>query len=221
MTSCSQLGDIDSLAAGELDAPHAALLRAHAADCGECRDELDLATAERSLFARRAHAMPPPPAALGVAIHEHLDPSLVRSLRTNPGRVASGFVRMLRRGHVTAACAAALFMVAAFSRPGAGTEVPRSRQGVDLQSSVSTDGEIATSGMLASIGAEEPLACSSGGSAVAGAASIAPSDFGATFTSSSSSSSSSASLERVLACGTSSRSWAGCEPSVTCSALRQ
>lgn len=206
MTTCSQLMDIDSLVAGELEPPHAVLLRAHAAGCAACRAEMSLVTAERALFAHRAEAMPGPPV---VSLPE-MRRIVVRSLQTNHG---PALAKLLRRGHFTAACAAALFMVAAFSRPGRATraDVP----------SVLADGEAAPSGMLASI-ADEPLACSSGGGVASSFASMVSEDLGiATTTTTSAPLASLGHRDRVLACETRARSQADCEPYVTCSSLRQ
>lgn len=206
MTSCAQFVDIEELVTGELVPSHAARLRAHASECSECAAELRLATAERELFARRAAAVEPPPPALAFALRERLaseasgDPS---SRRT--AQVRSMVRRFVRRGHVSAACAAALFVVAAFSRLGTGTMT------VTAQVSGAADGELASSGMLASFGAAEPLACST-----VGFAALATSrDEGA-------SSSSLASMQEARACAVpASRTHDGCEPFVTCSALRQ
>ncbi|MDB4937967.1 MAG: hypothetical protein JWP87_4939 [Labilithrix sp.] len=220
MTPCSQLEDIEALVLGELDATRAARLEAHAARCVECRAELELTKAERALFSQRACAMlslsAPPPA-----------PVFVESERatSRPAAVARSVVpaalRLLRRGHVSAACAAALFVVAAFSRIGN----PAPNGGTSSMSASGEDEE--PPGMLASIasfasrsGASEPLACSPGGSAFV---SRVATDDGASSSSSGAASSSHGSLGEVLACGAreASRSTASCEPSVTCSWLRQ
>ena len=205
--TCSQLVDIDSLVAGELDAPHAGKLRVHTARCSACRAEMELVTAERALFVSRAEAMAPPPPPPS---------SLVPSLRASPVRTLA---TVFRRGHFTAACAAALLMFAAFSRPGAATRS-------ELGAPVSADGEAAPTGILASFSAfgsfvaDETLACSSGGagSGLLSASSTTPDDLGVAAAPSAPLASVG---ERVLACGTRAPSPGDCEPSVTCSSPRQ
>ena len=151
MSFCTQLVELESLVMGELDAGDARALRAHVATCSVCANELELLTAERALFARRAEALDalaPPPAI--AAISKNAAP---RSFVPALGRIAL-------RGHFTAACAAALFVVAGLSRLGTASV---SMAISDDVASMSGD-EGAGSRMFASYLQQEPLACSLGGS---------------------------------------------------------
>jgi anti-sigma factor RsiW len=202
--SCSQLVDTEALVLGELDAAHAGRLREHSRSCAACRAEIELLTAERALFVRRAEVMSAPPPALASAVRRQIDAerSPIRRI------LAPAVGRFLRRGHMTAACAAALFVVAAFSRTGSSAMAGAA--------SLAADDETNASGMLASYRTEEPIACSLG----AGPASY---DDGAR---SAMSSSFAVSRGAVLACRASSDgaralSSLPCEPFVTCSWLRQ
>ena len=148
-----------------------------------------MARAERALFTRRAELT-----------REPLPPLVL------PPRfaVVTGLGRILRRGHATVACAAALFVVAAFSRVG-------SPSASIMKDDAAQPG---ASGMLASFHAEEPLECSPG------SAPAMSHDDGAM----SSSSMLAASRSEVLACGANghaARATVACEPFVTCSWLRQ
>jgi hypothetical protein len=253
VTSCAQLEKLESLVLGELAAPHAADLRAHAARCRECARELELLIEERALFTHRAEAIADPPATVAfVALRRIEEEEATRAARPVPmARVASivpAAVRFLRRGHVSAACAAALFLMAAFSRLGA----PATSA---ISPAVAEDEDGARAGLLASLRSDEPLACSAGWGASAGAVGAAAavcalgespeshddargaslsslSLSGSLALSSSSSSSTSggafassfAAIREELACGSSSGeacAAASCEPSVTCWSLRQ
>ena len=211
MKSCSQLEDIDELVLGRLSASRAEALRAHVVACAECREELALASAERALFSRRAEVASAPPPAVTIALRERLANEVAPS---RSRRVGAGMLRILRRGHFTAACAAALFFVAAFSRLGG------DRGALTSSSPIMVDGEGQASGVLASMTRHESFACS-----MTSASSLADDDVGSSSSSSSSSGTMSlASLDGVLACGGSasvSRVDTSCEPSVTCSSLRQ
>lgn len=228
MTSCSQLTDIEELVTGELPQACAERLRAHAAQCDQCAAELALLTAERALFERRAKAHAPPPAALSFVLRERLAEEARGHALPRGVRVASFVGRIVRRGHLSAACAAALFLVAAFSRMGTATVVapssskasspfsPSSFMSSSFMSSSSSSssesGDEASSGagMLASFGGDEPRAC------VVGSATSSQ-DEGTTR-----GASSLFSMQETRACAdSSSRSLGGCEPFVTCSALRQ
>jgi len=200
--SCSQLADAEALVLGELDAAAARRFRDHAQSCVACREEIALVTAERALFARRAEVMCAPPA-LASAVRRQIEVE-----RSPLGRALAPAVgRLLRHGQLSAACAAALFVVAAFSRVG--------NTAMAGAASIVADDETKASGMLASFRTDEPTACSLGsGPSVSY-------DDGATTTSSSSLS---ASRGEALACRESyegARSSLPCEPFVTCSWLRQ
>ena len=141
MSSCSQLVELDALVMGELDARDARALRAHIETCVVCATEVDLLSAERALFERRAEALEvlaPPPALAPVAM-----PAL------------SALGRIALRGHFTAACAAALFVVASLSRLGTASV---SMALVDDVASMSA-AEGAGSRTFASYREQEPLAC--------------------------------------------------------------
>lgn len=202
MKYCSQLADTEALVLGELEVAHAGRLREHARSCAQCRDEIALVGAERALFARRAEVMSEPPPVLAAVVRRRLDAERSPLRRM----LAPAVGRLLRRGHVSAASAAALFLVAAFSRTGTTTMVGAA--------SIVADGETNASGMLASFRNDEPAACSPGS---------APSvsfDDGAM----SSPSAHGASRGEKLACRVSpegSRSSLPCEPFVTCSWFRQ
>lgn len=202
MKSCSQLADTEALVLGELDAALAGRLRDHARSCAQCRDEIALVTAERALFARRAEVMHEPPPALTSAVERRLD-----SERSPLRRMlAPAMGQLLRRGHVSAACAAALFVVCAFSRTGT--------TAMAGAASIVADDETNSSAMLISLRTDEPAACS-----LASGPSVSFDD-GAT----SSSSSSLAPRGEALACRVSpegARASLPCEPFVTCSWLRQ
>jgi hypothetical protein len=221
VTSCSQLEDLDALVMDELDAGHARELRAHAATCPACATELSMLTAERALFAHRAEALDVfvAPPAMTVAA-----PAILQMRRLLPT-----LGRIVVRGQFSAACAAALFVVAALSRLGT-SSMSMSMSLDDGMVSMSADEGAAGSGMLASYREGEPLACSTGmfgqlvgsGSFVGRGASGAMSRDDGAMTSSSSG----ASRGEVLACGgggalEGARGGASCEPSVTCSAVRQ
>lgn len=202
MIPCVELADIEALVVGELDATHARRLREHAQSCGACRGEIDLVTAERTLFARRAAVVGAPPPALASAVLRRIDAE-----RSPVRRLLAPALGFVRRGHVSAACAAALFVVAAFSRSGA--------PAMPTSGAISADEETNASGMLASYGrVDEPAACS------LGSVLSASYDDGAAARASSNA----ASRGEVLACRASAdgaRSPLPCEPFVTCSWLRQ
>ena len=220
MTSCSQLEALDALVMGELDAEHARELCAHAATCPACTTELAMMTAERELFAARAVALDvldPPPS---VSWPATTSPASARRILPALGRIAM-------RGHFTAACAAALFVVVALSRIGTASMSMSMNDGVV---SMSTDEGDVGSGMLASYyRGGEPLACglvgsgSRSSSGASGASGVMMRDDGDM-----ASSSSGVSRGELLACGAGggavasiTTSGVSCEPSVTCSALRQ
>ena len=155
MTTCERLADLDALVMGELDSSDARALRAHADTCSVCAPELEMLAAERALFARRADALdvlPPLPA---------LPPLRMESPKnTAPRRILPALGRIAMRGHFTAACAAALFVVASLSRLGTASV---STAMSDDVASMHAD-ERAGARMFASYGDHEPLACSLAGS---------------------------------------------------------
>lgn len=215
MTSCSQLEELEALVMGELEQTHARVLRAHAATCEPCATELAMLTAERELFARRAQAFDAPlPAFVS-------PPRAARAVEEPPmaqlPRILPALGRLAMRGHFSAACAAALFVVAALSRLGTSSmSASMSLSMSDDAVATADDADGAGSGMLASYGGGETLVCTLGG---LGSNAMSRDDGLMT------SSSSGGSRAEVLACGagTASRATgaASCEPSVTCSALRQ
>jgi hypothetical protein len=153
--SCSQIVDIEDFVLGTIDDERAAELRAHVLVCDACSDEAELVKAERALFEDRESVMIGPPPELAAAIREQ------RASASAPVavRVAAQVVQLFRRGHFSAACAAALFIVASMSRLGGG--------GLTGMSGTPTasrpiDGESEASGILASMSRDEPLACSPG-----------------------------------------------------------
>ena len=225
MTSCSQLEELDAMVMGELDASEARTLRAHTDTCAACAMELAMLVEERALFARRARALdaldPPRPMAASVRATPVVLPA--NDYESEPRRMLPALGRIAMRGHFTAACAAALFVVAALSRLGTAT-VSMSMND-DVASIATHDDEaVSVTGMLASYRSGEPLACSlagfggSSGTGSAGAASTAIMREDGAMTSSSSG----ASRGELLAC-TPDIATAGamCEPSVTCSVQRQ
>ena len=230
MKSCSQLEDIDDLAFGRLEPPRAEALGAHAALCAVCGEELAMVSAERALFVRRAERVDAPPA-VAVALEERL----LAEVSPAPSRWGAMFdagIRFLRRGHFSAACAAALFLVVAFSRLGSETSA--------LTSAASNvradDGEAATPGVLASMRTPDTgdaFACSTAAAPASAnddlgvsswMSSLSPASSAPATSASADLSLASLSLDGVLACGahaSGARSDTSCEPSVTCSSVRQ
>lgn len=128
-------------------------------------------------------------------------------------RGAAALGRVLRRGHVSAACAAVLFALVAFSKLGGAPVLPAAEP--DGASREAANGPAAS--LFSQSLADETLACSASGSMTTFSNDTLVSS-GAT----TQSSSSGATLREVLACGRGGEgSGASCEPSVTCSSLRQ
>lgn len=203
---------------GELDASDARRLRAHTETCRACATELAMLTAERALFARRAEALDAldPPPALTSPLRATAAASAPIAQSAEPHRrLLPALGRIAMRGHFSAACAAALFVVAALSRLGTATVSLSISDDVAAMSARRDDGATASES-LASFREGEPLTCSFAGSA----SGATMQDDGAT-----TSSWSAASRGELLACvgGTPDIAIGGgtCEPSVTCSALRQ
>jgi anti-sigma factor RsiW len=225
VTSCSQLEDLDAMAMGELDARRARELRTHAATCPACTAELDMLATERALFAARAEALAPPVAFVpreAFAPREVFDSRSAMKIGRLFLRRMPLLGRLAMRGHFTAACAAALFVVAALSRVGA-SSMAMSKASDDRALSASSEASEVGAGMFASYLEREPLAC-------------APSTDDGVMTSSFSgvsgaSGASRASRDELLACvvggalgGGALESASGgvsCEPSVTWAGLRQ
>lgn len=157
---CTQVIDVEELVTGSLDADDALELRRHVAGCADCSVELRMLQAERALFARRAEIDPGPPPSLSVDI-QRIEECLVAT--RNPRPIAASIKHIFARGHFTAACAAALFLLAAFSRSGAGgvgamTMATKVTAAVDAPNA--SPGR--SSSELVSIDDEEPLACLAG-----------------------------------------------------------
>ena len=235
MTSCAQLVEIEDLVLGTLEPARARELRAHVASCGPCRAEEAALHEERALFTYREACVEAPSPALAAALRARLAVEVadatsararlsVTGSRVGPARRgatrlvrrgASVLAGVLRRGHVSAACAAALFAFVAFSKLGNAPLLPP-----DDASAFASEPERApgASRFSQSI-AEEALACTEGGQPTA--FSSAPVSAGVAMQLSSSSGSG---MPEVLACGTGggSKSWSeGCDQSVMCSSLRQ
>jgi hypothetical protein len=162
--------------------------------------------AEHTLFARRAALTAPPL------------PTLVftdRGVEAGPrraARVVSSIARLVRRGHVSVACAAALFFVAAFSRLGS-----ESQSVVTSSKQISADPEAPTSGVLASMRTEEALACS-----LTPARATLADEVDISSSSVSSALASLSTFDRGLVCGSDRAEGASsCGASVTCAPLRQ
>lgn len=233
--SCSQLFEIEDLVLETAEPARAKELRAHVEGCTACRLEQAAVTKERALFTHRAEALPScaePPASIAELLRAQLaaevaDPASrarpsLRGSRLGPARRgaslfvrrgASALGRVLRRGHVSAACAAFLFALVAFSKLGGAPILPQ--PDADGASEARANGR--TASFSASSRADETLACSLGVSMmttrddqlVSSGATTQSSPYGAT-------------IRDELACGRGSEgSSASCEPGVTCSALRQ
>jgi hypothetical protein len=236
VTSCSQLLEIEELVLGDLPAGRSDELLAHVEGCQECRAELTMVTAERALFVRRAEVAPGPPAALAIAVRERVTAQAVDARASTGASVthlASRFASALRRGHVSVAFAAALFIVAGFSRLGgvgdgssSTMSAPETMTAVDGE----TRGDLSSKSMsestrksgFASLLHEDSLACEELNACRQGASS-------AHETRHDTSHDTMASLERHdegIACDGHGPAKAvceaaSCEPSVTCSSLRQ
>ena len=233
--SCSQLIEIEDLVLGTIEPARARELRAHLEACTACRREEALVTKERALFTHREASLVLPSASIAVALRAQLTAE-VRTVtegavaRARPSitgshigparrgatrlvrRGASAVGRVLRHGHVSAACAAFLFALVAFSKLGGAPILPAAA--LDSVGSEPEGGPKAS--LLSQSLAEETLACSLGGSMTTFSHDTVASS-GAT----TQSSSSGATMREVLACGSSDGSGASCEPSVTCTSLRQ
>src|SRR3954454_344845 len=136
--SCSQLVEIEDLVLGTIEPARARELRAHVEGCTACRREQAALTEERALFTHREEALAGPSASIVLALRAELtaevnDPTAARARPSIAGshvgparrgatrllrRGAGAVGQVLRRGHVSAACAAMLFAVVAFSRLG-------------------------------------------------------------------------------------------------------
>jgi len=231
--SCSQLVEIEDLVLGTIEPARARELRVHVGSCTACRREQAAVTKERALFTHREGSLAAPPAGLAVALRAQLTAEVASegaargrswsgASRVGPARAgagsrlvrrgASAVGRVLRRGHVSAAGAALLFALVAFSKLGGAPILPAADP--DAASRESSSGP-ATSLFSASV-ADETLACS-----VGFATTISRSDAVASSSVATQSSSSGATPREVLACGGGEGSGASCEPSVTLSSLRQ
>jgi anti-sigma factor RsiW len=215
VTSCSQLEDLDALVMGELEAAHARELYAHAVVCASCANELATLTAERELFARRAEALD---ATFVAPLAAFVPPPRAAGTATEARRVLPALGLLAMRGHFSAACAAALFVVAALSRLGTASMSASMNDGAVA---LTADETTAGSGAIASYrGDGETLACVLGASS--GSRGLGAMTYDEDLATSSSSG---ATRAEVLACGGRASEGviggASCEPSVTCSAQRQ
>ena len=228
--SCSQLIEIEDLVLGTAEPARAEELRRHVEGCTACRLERVALSEERALFTHRSLV---PPVSIAGLLRAQLaaevaDPGAsrarpsLRGLRVGPARRgallvvrrgASALGQVLRRGHVSAACAAFLFALVAFSKLGGAPILPQ--PAVEGASEEPADGR--TASFSAASRSDETLACSLGASMmttrddqlVSSGATTQSSSYGST-------------IRDELACGRGSEgSRASCEPSVTCSALRQ
>ena len=232
--SCSQLIEIEDLVLGTAEPARAKQLRAHVEGCTACRLEQVAVVEERALFARRASALAVPPASLAgllraqltaeVAAEAPLGRPSVRGLRVGPARRgaerlvrrgASALGAVLRRGHGSAACAALLFALVAFSKLGGAPILPLAEP--EVASEDQANGPTASFSSASRARDDETLACSLGESMMTTrddqlVSSGAPTQ----------SSSNRPAIHDELVCGRSSAlSSATCEPSVTLSSRRQ
>ncbi len=159
MSSCFRLVEVEALVMGELVASDARALRAHVETCSVCAAEMEILAAERALFSRRAEALAPPPPLAPLAM-----PVRASTEKQAWPRFLPALGRIALRGHFTAACAAALFVVASLSRLGTASV---SMAISDDVASISGD-EGAGSRRFASYREQEPLACSVVGSSSSG-----------------------------------------------------
>lgn len=115
MNDCTRFEEMEDLVLGVVPPHRRAEVEAHRATCDSCRAAHAMFAQERSLFVARAAAVVVPPAALPAA--RPAPPRFARSLRTRA-------LQAFRRGHASVAAAAALFVVAAFSRLPASLHAP-------------------------------------------------------------------------------------------------
>jgi len=227
--SCAQLVEIEDLVLGTAEPARVRELRSHVASCTACRLEEAALLEERALFTQREACIEAPSPALAAALRARLAlevadatpararPSVTGSHVGPARRGATRLVRrgasvlgsVLRRGHVSAACAAALFAFVAFSKIGSAPLLPQ-----DDASGIASESERGPrASLLGQPFAEEALACTQ------------PTAFSASVSAGVTaqlSSSSGSGMREVLACGTSGKTWSeSCDPSVMCSSLRQ
>ena len=172
--SCSELMEIEDLVLGTIEPVRARELQAHVVSCTPCRIEERMVREERALFTQREMCSVQPSAALGAALRAQLTlevadatsarahPSLTVSRLGPARRGATRLVRrggtalasLLRRGHASAACAAALFAFVAFSRLGGAPLLP-----VDEVSGAPSDDRGPRASLVTLANGEELLAC--------------------------------------------------------------
>jgi len=230
--ACSELVEIEDLVLGTIEPARARELRAHVASCAPCRVEEALLREERALFTQREGCCPAPSAALGAALRAQLtleaaDATVARArpsstaTRLGPARRGatrlvrrggSAMLSVLRRGHASAACAAALFAFVAFSKLPGAPLLP-----ADDASGAATDERGPRASLVSQVSSDEPLACTAtaqplalGGFSAQRAGATTPL-----------SSSFSAMPGEVLACEVGGRSWCEAWGDVTCAPLRQ
>ncbi len=154
---CTQVSEVEELVTGSLDADDALELRRHVEGCADCSVERRMLEAERTLFARRAEVDPGPPPSLAVDMRR-MEARLVATRNARP--VVASIKHIFARGHFTAACAAALFLSAAFSRSGAGGVVAMTMATtVTAAADAANASSGSSSSVLSSQEDEEPLAC--------------------------------------------------------------
>jgi hypothetical protein len=230
--SCSQLIEIEDLVLGTIEPARARELRAHVEACTACRREEAAVTKERALFTHREETLAAPSASIAVALRAQLtleveDPSAARARSSIGGsrfgparrgatrlvrRGASALGQVLRRGHVSAACAAVLFALVAFSKLGGAPILPTASS--DSANSEPSSG--ATASLFSQSFADDGLSCTLGGS-------MSTSSSDRLFSSGATTQFSSfgAPTREVLVCGRGEGSRASCESSGLCSSLRQ
>ena len=177
--SCSELVEIEDLVLGTIAQARARELRAHLVSCTPCRVEEATRREERALFTQREACIMQPSAALGAALRAQLtlevaDGTAARAcVSATASRLGPALVSVLRRGHASAACAAALFAFVAFSKLGGAPIVPAD------EASGGGDEHGPRASLAAPAKAEESLACTETAPPLA-SSSLAPSRVGAT-----------------------------------------
>jgi anti-sigma factor RsiW len=233
--SCSELFEIEDLVLGTVEPARARELRAHLVACTPCRVEEAMLREERALFAQREVCCEEPPAALAAALRAQLTQEVadattvstrlsVTASRLGPARRGatrlvrrggSALASVVRRGHATVACAAALFAFVAFSKLGGAPIVPADEASAGAGSSEER-GPRASLLTAAPPSADEPLACTETAQPLA-FSSLAPSHAGAT---TQFYSTFSAAAREELACENGKPSCESCDD-VTCPPRRQ
>jgi len=156
VSTCFQLVELDALVMGELGESEARALRAHVETCSVCATEMNMLAAERALFTHRAAALE--------AIEPLAMPARASTEKQALPRFLPALGRIALRGHFTAACAAALFVVASLSRLGTASVSMSISHDVASISGDEGAGAVAGARTFVSVREQEPLACSLEGS---------------------------------------------------------